>query len=1102
MHPPLPEWFEMPQGPPQAPPGIYELLETNTDNRPLDTALLRLVTPFYEGGVSESGRFDGLGCLLLSQGVRYTGELFHGLMGSRERSALGILEWHDGLVYEGTLVNGEACGKGLLTFPNGDLYSGMLEGGLRHGRGTYACKETGDTYEGGWFRGQKHGKGTMTYANGGCYEGDWQYGSKHGRGRMTYSSGSTYDGEWRDNARHGSGHMVWRRDGVVVDEYRGDWVAGQPEGQGTHTYYPPPPPPQHQLHSEGAEALCATHLGDPPPGETPKNPRRLSDATTAAPPALPGPRAAPPVRNKHGPRAGPWLNRYTGGFKAGLRHGKGTFHYMDGGVHEGIWVENVKQGKGKTVFPNGACYVGEFADGNPVDCRARAQGDGPLSNAVPLFIDDLLADEPKRDHALRRLGSTLSRNYWGLRRVFDHYATQVIGTELSGGRDSAVPLLSLTQFWKFVRDAKLVASGSGLGLADVDRVFLRFRDSEQVTAWVQPLSPEELAASRQDGGVTTPRAGAGADQRRASISVASARHSAADRRWSKSDATPRRQGTLPQSGIEAQVPASPSVVTGQGRQTTSDTIAFTPQVPSLPPGQPGRPPPRPQGSGSRPPAAGSVVAVGPVGSGQLGRREMSGLSGVGSIRSDQTGHRRPSGERGEGGASPSPVQRRSGRSGAKSSVATVRGSVPYASTAPQSATPGKGLTAEQLRRAEGGEGTADAPETFDDRLEERFGPAFRENIHHGGHLINFREFVEAIVRLAYFRHQRLQGDIADRVSKLLEDVRPQLSAPAAFLGGAALLGGLAERYEDTLRRLFRLYSARSFGGLELHRQQRKGDSVITVRQFLTLLRECGALERQSLPMRRALELFDDPEPPTRVAELLPPPHCPIAPVPPREGRPRRDRAGSATSRGTSAIGVRSFTGGTGDRKTAATLRGAGGSFRQDLLQDTRDLTDSHSVSAQQQPGSHLGDGVSPAGSLASLRSVPRGPRESHREHSHDGASEAASCMEMSIVGSDRSSVVAETKATEEAQKRLREERFKERQAWLERLARGKGGCNVTRSIVVDRELVYPEFLDALVKVAKVRCADKGTDAVSRFGAFLESYLAPAAAGLAPPAYHV
>ncbi len=51
---------------------------------------------------------------------------------------------------------------------------------------------------------------------------------------------------------------------------------------------------------------------------------------------------------------------YTGGFKAGLMHGQGTYTYANGDKYIGEWKDNRRNGQGTYTYANGDKYIGEY----------------------------------------------------------------------------------------------------------------------------------------------------------------------------------------------------------------------------------------------------------------------------------------------------------------------------------------------------------------------------------------------------------------------------------------------------------------------------------------------------------------------------------------------------------------------------------------------------------------------------------------------------------------------------------------------------------------------------------------------------------------------
>lgn len=57
---------------------------------------------------------------------------------------------------------------------------------------------------------------------------------------------------------------------------------------------------------------------------------------------------------------------YDGETMNGLRHGTGIYKWKNGkGIYHGGWVNDLKEGYGETIFPNGSKYYGEWKKGKP-----------------------------------------------------------------------------------------------------------------------------------------------------------------------------------------------------------------------------------------------------------------------------------------------------------------------------------------------------------------------------------------------------------------------------------------------------------------------------------------------------------------------------------------------------------------------------------------------------------------------------------------------------------------------------------------------------------------------------------------------------------------
>lgn len=233
--------------------------------------------------------------------------------------------------------------------------------GLRHGRGVQTFGDKNATvYDGEWREGMRHGFGRLSFDAAGAahYEGWWADDKKSGKGRMVYASGNWYYGDWVADVKHGRGRMMWITAG---ESYHGDWADGKPHGEGKHEW------------------------------------ERSGDGEDGA-----------------------WFNtrnQYEGGFRAGMRHGKGVFLYATGARYEGHWVDNVKHGAGVYTFEDASEFKGTFARDRAVVKEGGAPF-GPTKH-LKLDVDDLVDEEMackaltevNLDHLLLRYNSELRAIY-------------------------------------------------------------------------------------------------------------------------------------------------------------------------------------------------------------------------------------------------------------------------------------------------------------------------------------------------------------------------------------------------------------------------------------------------------------------------------------------------------------------------------------------------------------------------------------------------------------------------------------------------------------------------------------------------------------------
>ena len=73
---------------------------------------------------------------------------------------------------------------------------------------------------------------------------------------------------------------------------------------------------------------------------------------------------------------------YTGTFKHGLKHGKGTLTTRNNRSYEGEWKNDKPHGFGINTFPNGKIYTGNFDKGKPVGDGQWTYADGRIYNGT------------------------------------------------------------------------------------------------------------------------------------------------------------------------------------------------------------------------------------------------------------------------------------------------------------------------------------------------------------------------------------------------------------------------------------------------------------------------------------------------------------------------------------------------------------------------------------------------------------------------------------------------------------------------------------------------------------------------------------------------
>jgi hypothetical protein len=158
--------------------------------------------------------------------------------------------------YHGFSVGGIRSGYGLEIGDGAqDFWRGQYSDGSLNDRAIWFRVEDGAVekyYAGAWKNGRHDGYGTSYFENGNRYTGSYRAGQESGYGEFRWSNGSRYVGSFEDANLSGFGTLIvpgmlryeghWKngeRDGVGVEvyadgliEYRGEFVEGEPHGQG------------------------------------------------------------------------------------------------------------------------------------------------------------------------------------------------------------------------------------------------------------------------------------------------------------------------------------------------------------------------------------------------------------------------------------------------------------------------------------------------------------------------------------------------------------------------------------------------------------------------------------------------------------------------------------------------------------------------------------------------------------------------------------------------------------------------------------------------------------------------------------------------------
>jgi hypothetical protein len=278
------------------------------------------------GSTVSSAPLTGYGSIVTKNGSSYDGDFVNGV-----RQGNGVyVDAVSSVRYDGQWNNDVRHGKGRLFGGKGRLlydgewrqdkqtqgkcfdpvekwsYEGELYQGQFHGQGQFQ-DSSGNTYVGAWSRGKRSGHGCEKNKSSGLnqngsigttvYVGQWLDGAREGEGEELRSDGSMWKGSWKQNVRHGMGTETWNG-----DTREGQWCQGRP------------------VFGEGVEWLLVYSNSEKYVGECAEKFQPECKSGT--------------FKYASG-------DVYKGGWRDGVRHGRGVMYHSSGDVEEDEWVDGV-----------------------------------------------------------------------------------------------------------------------------------------------------------------------------------------------------------------------------------------------------------------------------------------------------------------------------------------------------------------------------------------------------------------------------------------------------------------------------------------------------------------------------------------------------------------------------------------------------------------------------------------------------------------------------------------------------------------------------------------------------------------------------------------
>jgi hypothetical protein len=238
----------------------------------------------------------------------------------------------------------------------------LFTGKTISGKGEVRFKN-GNIYKGDVENGILDGNGTFLWKDGVTFKGDFRNNKMDGQGTYQWPDGSTYTGQIQNGLRHGKGTFKTTA-GKENLTYTGDWREGLKHGKGELMYHSTGTTYkgdfQHGFkHGHGKMVYASGNYYE---GEWKFDKksgfgemRWLTSGETYT--------GYWEENKQNGFGVHVWLeepgklkslrNRYEGMWFNGTRNGYGTFYYSDGSRYDGEWVSNLKEGFALFTDPNG-----------------------------------------------------------------------------------------------------------------------------------------------------------------------------------------------------------------------------------------------------------------------------------------------------------------------------------------------------------------------------------------------------------------------------------------------------------------------------------------------------------------------------------------------------------------------------------------------------------------------------------------------------------------------------------------------------------------------------------------------------------------------------